>query len=321
MRSLPIVSLAAVLLGGCAAREPAVSRSTERRAGRVGLINPLLDVEPSDDYKELRPFVRKIEKAIDDRVGAGKAETVAVYFRDLNNGPVFGVHDDRKYAPASLLKVPLMFAVFKLAQEDPSVLQRRLPYPNVGGASRPAIVASTTFKVGETYPVDELVKAMIAQSDNGSAYAIAQMLDPKAIERVYVDLGLPAPDVSDTGDTIRVREFAAFFRILYNASYLDRKMSEKALELLAASEFKDGLVAGVRPGLVVAHKFGERTLEHGIRELNDCGIVYAPETPYILCVMTRGSDFLDLAGVIRDLSALVDHEIDVQLPHRPRSPR
>lgn len=263
--------------------------------------------------------MRKIEEVIDERVGEGKAETVAVYFRDLNNGPVFGVNDTRKYAPASLLKVPLMFAVFKLAQDDPALLQRRLVYPAVRGAA--AIVSTTTFQAGESYTVDELVKTMIIQSDNASAFAIAQMLGPKAIETVYNDLGLPAPDVNDTGDTIRVRELAAFFRILYNASYLDRKMSEKALEYLAASEFKDGLVAGVRPGLVVAHKFGERTLDQGGRELSDCGIVYAPETPYVLCVMTRGRDFRALAGVIRDVAGLVDHEVDVQLPNRPRAPR
>ena len=44
---------------------------------------------------------------------------------------------------------------------------------------------------------------------------------------------------------------------------------------------------------------GGGTPEH---ELHDCGIVYYPEHPYFLCVMTRGGDRPKLAAAIADVS-------------------
>ena len=86
--------------------------------------------------------------------------------------------------------------------------------------------------------------------------------------------------------------------------------SEEALDLLTKSEFKDGLVAGVPPGVTVAHKFGERGAEgERMRQLHDCGIVYCPRSPYVLCVMTRGEDFQQLIGTTEDISRLVYGEI------------
>ena len=61
----------------------------------------------------------------------------------------------------------------------------------------------------------------------------------------------------------------------------------------------------------MAHKFGENTdidLTTGTqvdKELHDCGIVYVPQKPYLLCVMTRGQDFNSLTNVISSISKIV----------------
>lgn len=41
------------------------------------------------------------------------------------------------------------------------------------------------------------------------------------------------------------------------------------------------------------------------KELHDCGIIYYPERPYLLCVMTEGNDLNELAGVIQNISKTV----------------
>jgi hypothetical protein len=87
-----------------------------------------------------------------------------------------------------------------------------------------------------------------------------------------------------------------------------------ALELLTKTDFDKGLVAGVPSGTLVAHKFGEKTINtvgisgqinNTIHELHDCGIIYIPNDPYFLCVMTKGNDFETLASVIKDISGIV----------------
>jgi beta-lactamase class A len=71
-------------------------------------------------------------------------------------------------------------------------------------------------------------------------------------------------------------------------------------------------VAGVPAGISVANKFGERELADGTRQLHDCGIVYHPERPYVLCVMTKGASFEQLSRTVADVSQLVYREIDTE---------
>ena len=89
------------------------------------------------------------------------------------------------------------------------------------------------------------------------------------------------------------------------ASYLNEKYSEKALELLTRTEYKNGLVAAVPKEIVVAHKFGERNNVQSEKQLHDCGIIYYPDHPYLLCIMTRGSDYGTLEIAIQDVAVKV----------------
>jgi hypothetical protein len=73
--------------------------------------------------------------------------------------------------------------------------------------------------------------------------------------------------------------------------------------------FTLGLIAELPKSIRVAHKYGERGVyQDGVLigiELHDCGIVYAPENPYYLCVMTRGTELKKLSNLIADISAKV----------------
>jgi hypothetical protein len=140
---------------------------------------------------------------------------------------------------------------------------------------------------------------------------LSQLVDPEELGRVYGLLSMRPPSTSG-GDEHSVLTYAAFFRILYNGTYLSKEMSDLALEQLAASEFRAGLRAGVPEIVPVAHKFGERSDASGMKQLHDCGIVYYTRHPYLLCVMTRGADFAALADAIATISRTVFEEIDAQ---------
>jgi len=307
---ITLVSLSGIGLAGCAgipqaSHEPSPLSVT--RLGASGLINKLLDVEPLEDSEELRPLRKKLGDAIVARRNAGLAQDISLYYRDLDAGLAIGIDDRERFSPASMLKVPLMISVLAQAAADESLLERRLPYETDPNTT--PLLSTGTLVPGQEYSVDELIRAMIEISDNGAAQVLAKLTGWTAMEKVYTDLGLAVPWRRSPDQTMSVRESATFFRILYNASYLNRKMSEKALEYLAASEFSDGLAGGISVNTQIAHKFGERTAGDGRRELHDCGIVYYRPRPYILCVMTRGKDYRELEGVIRDLSRIVYTDI------------
>ena len=168
-----------------------------------------------------------------------------------------------------------------------------------------------------SYTIDELIRAMIVYSDNNATRLLHDNINPALLLRVYNDLGVSISDAESTDDFMTAGQYTYFFRVLYNATYLNRALSEKALELLSESDFVQGIEAGVPATTIVTHKFGERSIAdtHGAisaRELHDCGVVYYPLHPYLLCVMTRGSDFEKLAGVIQDISHLVWTDRDHQ---------
>jgi beta-lactamase class A len=302
-RASAVISL--IFLSACVPPRPA------RPAAKPDLLNPLLSAEPGLKFEELRPFDFKIRQYVEDAKKAGLATHVSVYFRDLENGPVFSVGMDELYSPASLMKVPLMMATLKEAEKNPGLLSRRVKndQPILGLSD----FDEHPLKRGEEYSVDELLRAMIAYSDNDAVVMLRTVVGDGPLNDVFRDFGMLIPEVRTLDDSMSAREYSAFFRILYNASYLNRAMSQRALEYLSASKFKDALVAGVPAGVTVAHKFGERSFDDKpTKQLHDCGIVYHPTENYVLCVMTRGDDFAKLGGVIRDISSMIYKEVDAQ---------
>jgi beta-lactamase class A len=145
---------------------------------------------------------------------------------------------------------------------------------------------------------------------------LESMLSLEDLHHTFTDLGILFPQVVSWNfdNNLKIVDYAAFFRVLFNASYLTKESSQKALELLTHTDFTGGLVAWVsNSDILVAHKFGERGIigANGIEEkqLHDCWIVYYPDRPYILCVMTRGLDWSKLQQTIADISKMVYEEV------------
>jgi beta-lactamase class A len=277
--------------------------------------NPLLECEVNGNESYLPAKIKdteeKVSKLINEYLKQGSVDHVSVYFRDLNNGPWFGIGEDEEFTPASLLKVPVMIAFFKKAETNPSILSEKYVYRGGNDESYlPEIKPEKYLKTGETYTIEEAIEIMIENSDNNALGFLLEKMKDQDFYKVYDDLGLEKPNADQkTENFMTVKEYASFFRILYNASYLNREMSEKALELLSKTSFQEGLVKGVPPGIKIAHKFGERNIDNSF-QLHDCGIIYYLDHPYILCVMSRGNNYPDLEKVVSSVSKAVYDEIN-----------
>lgn len=272
---------------------------------KTTLINPLLECADiiSISNKKINAIRNLVSNYISEAESTSRVSTAAVYFRDLNNGPWFGINEKEDFVPGSLLKVPLMISVYKEAMVNPSILKKELLFTGIEDYKQ-NISPPTQITPGKKYTVSEMVEYMIRYSDNDAADTLFRSLNQRQLVESYTDLGIKPPE--DNQYTVSVRTYASFFRILYNATYLNHAFSQKSLELLSQSSFNQGIVAGVPATVSVAHKFGERELINiKQKQLHDCGIVYFPGTPYILCVMTKGSDFTSLEKVSADISRII----------------
>jgi beta-lactamase class A len=272
-------------------------------------INPLLSC--ADNSSAVLPNAVKgmeedVHAFLEIKKEAGILDTYGVYYRDLNNGPWFGINASTEFSPGSLLKVPLLMSLYRATIADPALLSKEVEFEGKVDATEQMIVTEEPILSGHTYTVEELGRHMIIDSDNNAALLLYQILGYDKVAETYRDLG-ENPPTTGNDYLITVRGYASFFRILYNATYLTADQSERALKLLAGSSYKDALVAGVPSGTPIAHKFGERkfTNTNQRQQLHDCGIVYAPKHPYILCVMTQGSSVAELSPIIAEVSRIV----------------
>lgn len=247
-----------------------------------------------------------IEEYIKTEKSDGRIAEAAVYFRDLSEGPWFGVDEDAEFVPASLMKLPLAMWFFKDSETHPQALDAEIDFFAPGGTTVSRFPAQQELVPGTRYTIRELIRFLVAESSNEASKILAEYAGLANRNTVFADLDMPLV-VPENDYQIDVRTYAAFFRVLYNASYLSRASSDELLSLMAEASFREGLVRGVPSGTRVAHKFGEYPGAVGDPDvqLHDCGVVYAPEQPYVLCVMTRGNDYENLTKVISQVSRMV----------------
>ncbi|MEK7643649.1 MAG: serine hydrolase [Patescibacteria group bacterium] len=276
-----------------------------------GLVNPLLGCEigDQDDFQELKLIKENLEKKIHDLEATNSVSNASLYLRTLNNGRWLGVNEDALYAPASMLKVIIMISYFKQAENNPALLTKQVIYTSIDNDPEINVGEKERLTTGNKYSIDKLIEHMIAYSDNAALNALLDSSDPAKLEETFTTLNLALPKNTDVLDDISAKQYSAVFRTLYSASYLNTDMSEKALRLLSKTTFQIGIPAQLPTDISVAHKFGIRKVNQST-ELHDCGIIYYPEHPYFLCIMTKGANIQKQALAIQELSKLTYTELD-----------
>ena len=296
-------------------------------------VNPILYTEVSESLSF--PKYSSLQNALSAYVAATEknkqATYASIYFQDMNSGNWVGVNPTEKYDPASMLKVATLIALSRASEASPPIASAKINIPT----SVPVPDSSTQayfppidpVQSGNTYTVQDLMDKLIIQSDDGADEVLINFLGDDAIATVFTDLRIPLPG-SSTG--VSPQQYSHLFRVLYNSTYLTSADSERALQLLSETTFTQGLVAGVPTGTVVAHKFGESLFPpisenitwpqasnttSDVPGLNDCGIVYYPNHPYFLCVMTQGTDFPTLASVIKGASSVTWAQMKILYPN------
>jgi beta-lactamase class A len=269
------------------------------------------DEDPHDRTTSLQ---HSIEDLVNTIILSKKASKISVFYRDLDNKQWFGVNENEPFTPSSLLKLPIAIAYYKLAEIDLDVLKRDHTYTS---KDKNLFDNQTTkpkyqLEINKTYSIDELIQHMIIYSDNTSAYIISNLLDSLFLDKILFDLGIRFSNLNQIeNDFLSVKTYGSILRALFNSSYLNQYYSNKLLELMSQSDFKVGIVAGVPENIKVSNKFGEKILFDQISkeiievELHDCGIVYVPHKPYILCIMTKGMVYDDLSSAISLISKKV----------------
>jgi beta-lactamase class A len=223
--------------------------------------------------------------------------TFALYFEYLPTGTTIGINGDNKFTAESLLKVPVVMAYFYKKEtmgikSDPTV------------AILPSELNSqfgNLYKKGAGYNINlsDAVKLALQQSDNTASLIIADQILESDFQFVYDGLDIPEMVIGKS-PIITAEENVSVLKALYVGSVLTNTDSEYILSLLTKTDFNDMLPSGVPANIPIAHKIG---VVNG-QLYADCGIVYYPNRPYVLCMVSH-SDYKTARSRLHTISQLV----------------
>jgi beta-lactamase class A len=267
------------------------------------LISPLLLTELSCSTPEYDSLKSEISNYIIEQQKSGVLTCASVYMKELLTGRWFGINGNQKYNPGSLMKVAIMMTYLKQSETDPSLLDKQFTLEKKMSEIVNQLRTSPELKVGSSYSVRDLISEMIVNSDNDATELLNSHLDQSMFSKVMSDLGCATPSIEDPDYQMTIMEYNRYFRVLYNASYLNQDNSQWGLSLLTKSNYKEALVKELPTNVTIAHKFGERPYEQG-HNFHEAGLVYLKNKPYLLVVMTRGKDNTKLPTVVSHISKM-----------------
>lgn len=155
----------------------------------------------------------------------------------------------------------------------------------------------------QTEPIEftaaEALRRMIIFSENASALALYERLEPEAVAQVPSRLGLSGTTLAGAFVTTP-SDVAALFSALYRGDIVSPEASGEMLALLLDQRINDLIPLSLPEGTTVAHKTG--LVE---KYLHDAGIVFAPGGDYVTVLLTRWDDDIDDSyDAIHDLAGL-----------------
>ena len=228
-------------------------------------------------------------------------DDVGVFLQDIHTGTWLGINEREGFISASLLKIPIMMAVLKKVERGELSFTDKITLTE----SELNNQYGDLYKqgAGTQISVEDLLKAMILSSDNTAKNALVDQLSEAELDAVLNHVG-----ITMTNDgVVSPRDYMRMFKALYYSTFLSPALSEKALDLTTDAQEDNLISAGIPYEIQVAHKFG---IIEDKKQLHDCGIVYYPDNPYMLCIMTKDMEISDSRNLIQNISKDVYESID-----------
>lgn len=224
-----------------------------------------------------------LRKTLQDRFSTIGSTKQSFYFEYLPDGTSIRIGADQQLTAASLIKVPLAMNLFKAAElhridlDKPMAVTQSELDNAYGSLWQRGPGFNLTLRQAAQYALEE--------SDNTATHFI---FDHMQNVLSYEEQSLARLDVDQNVDNgqavITARGYSSVLKSLYFSSYLEKKDSQEMLGYLTKSAETERLAKQLPSSVKVAHKNGVYNTDDNWAE-SDCGVVYVPRRPYILCVM------------------------------------
>lgn len=253
---------------------------------------------------------------------------VGVSVIDLSTGARFGVREDEAFPSASVVKIPIMIEIFAQVGEGSLGMEEPLSLLDIDRALGSGVLHRLTAP--KEISVWDATYLMITASDNTATDLLLAKVSPQSVNRRMSSMGfsttrvlLPAVNAGpgesfapqESGyygfGVASAREIAEMLEAMYRDTMLGAEASGLMIEILSSQLYVWGIPRRLPDQARVANKMGST-----LTSRNDCGIVFGPESDFVLCVMTRDNADQrwgvenEAYRLIGDLSSLVYEELN-----------
>jgi len=232
-----------------------------------------------------------------------KARAIAVAIHDLETDFRFSLSGDRWFHAASTIKVAVLLAVFRAADESLLRLDDSLHVRNRFFSAADGSIFHVTpdrdatpelyHSIGRTARISSLAHAMISGSSNLATNLLLDFVGVEYARKVLrdaqvhsVELRRGVEDHAAHEQGINNEATANGLVTLLSAirgDFLSNESKQEVIRILLEQRFNSMIPARLPPHAAVAHKTGEISTA-----CHDIGIVYLPERePYIAVILTE----------------------------------
>lgn len=208
---------------------------------------------------------------------------------DLSTGFSTGFNATRSMPAASTIKIPVMVEVFRQLQSGKFDLDRRVTL-----LARDKDYGSGELcdaPVGTTYSITDLLEKMIDISDNTATNMLIRLVGRANINVSMHRLGLTrthlTQDIRTTDWSVRSdlrtspHDLVRLLELMARRQLVNEWSSNEMISILEEDQINTLLPEPLPDDIQIAHKTGSF-----FDTLNDAGIVYADNAPYVIAVMT-----------------------------------
>lgn len=215
--------------------------------------------------------------------------TIGIAVEDLATGMTSGVNESASLPAASTIKIPVMIEVFRQMAAGRIDLNKRV-HLNKGDRDWGSGDMADS-RVGSVKTVEQLLWLMINDSDNTATNMLIRLVGRQHVNQTMSKLGLRTTRLGDyirtDGSEIRYSlrssagDMVKLLDSIARSKMVDEWSSREMLAILTGQTHNSLLPQPLPKELKIAHKTGSL---HDT--LNDVGIVYLDQEPYVIAVMT-----------------------------------
>lgn len=222
--------------------------------------------------------------------------TMGVAIQDLTDGRTLLLNPDTVFTQASCIKVTVLAELYRQDQQSQQGANGKARLSDIYTMNTSDLVADSAIMAGLTPEATKLTNRdlatfMVAVSDNSATNVLIDrvgmanvnaMLDSLGLTHTRLQRKMMDVNAAQAGreNLSTPREMMIFFADLYQGKLLNKTLTDQYFKQLSTTKASD-IPRFIPDDVMIANKPGELA---GVR--NDIGIVFVPNRPFVIVVMT-----------------------------------